>query len=128
MASNSVNDNIWNCIRLFQCIRITVCRCKTDISIRSSAQGLFMLMTNGVGATVGTLAAQQVINHYVNSQPEGMPQIEGWHTSWLIFAGFALVVTILFYFIFNDKANLNSTDREKEIKEALETPGGMTND
>ncbi len=101
---------------------------KTDISIRSSAQGLFMLMTNGVGATVGTLAAQQVINHYVNSQPEGMPQIEGWHTSWLIFAGFALVVTILFYFIFNDKANLNSTDREKEIKEALETPGGMTND
>ena len=34
----------------------------TDDSIRSAAQGLFMLMTNGIGATVGTLGAQWLIN------------------------------------------------------------------
>ena len=38
---------------------------ETDISIRSSAQGLFMMMTNGLGATIGTLSAQAVINHFV---------------------------------------------------------------
>jgi len=32
---------------------------QTDPSIRSSAQGLFMIMTNGIGATVGTLCAQK---------------------------------------------------------------------
>lgn len=42
---------------------------ETDVSIRSSAQGLFMMMTNGLGATIGTLAAQAVINHYVNCLP-----------------------------------------------------------
>ncbi len=76
---------------------------KTDISIRSSAQGLFMLMTNGIGATVGTLSAQAVIDRFVTSQPAGQAQIDGWHTSWLIFAAYALVVAILFFFIFNDK-------------------------
>ena len=73
---------------------------KTTVDIRSSAQGLFMIMTNGIGATVGTLVAQQVINHYVYAQPEGMPQIEGWGHSWMIFAGYALVVAVLFLFWF----------------------------
>lgn len=76
---------------------------KTDVDVRSSAQGLFMIMTNGIGATAGTLLAQEVINHYVYSQPEGMAQIEGWHSSWMIFAGYALVVAVLFVFIFKDK-------------------------
>lgn len=76
---------------------------KTDISIRSSAQGLFMLMTNGVGATVGTLSAQAVIDRFVTSQPAGQAQIDGWHTSWFIFALYALVVALLFLFIFNDR-------------------------
>ena len=35
---------------------------ETDLSIRSSAQGLFVIMTNGIGATVGTLGAQAVVN------------------------------------------------------------------
>lgn len=75
---------------------------QTDSSIRSSAQGLFMLMTNGIGATIGTLAAGAVVNHFVFSQPSGEAQIEGWHTSWYIFAAYALVVTILFWLIFRD--------------------------
>lgn len=76
---------------------------KTSVDIRSSAQGLFMIMTNGIGATIGTLLAQEVINKYVYAQPVGEAQVAGWHTSWLIFATYAAVVTILFLWIFNDK-------------------------
>ncbi len=75
---------------------------QTDPTMRSSAQGLFMLMTNGVGATFGTLAAGQVVNNYVYSQPTAEMQISGWHTSWYIFAVYALAVAILFWLIFKD--------------------------
>ncbi len=78
---------------------------QTSPDIRSSAQGLFMIMTNGIGATVGTLAAQQVINHFVYSRPEGtIEQAEGWSEAWMIFAAYALVVAVLFYFIFKNPA------------------------
>lgn len=73
---------------------------KTDSSIRSSAQGLFMVMTNGIGATIGTLAAQAVVNRLVFSQPEGVAQVNGWHTAWLVFAAYALVVALLFWVLF----------------------------
>ena len=43
----------------------------TEPALRSSAQGLFMLMTNGVGATVGTLAAQAIVNAYTHPQTVG---------------------------------------------------------
>ena len=74
----------------------------TDSSIRSSAQGLFMIMTNGIGATTGTLIAQQVVNHFVYSQSEAMAQVEGWSTTWLIFASYALIVAVLFAIIFKN--------------------------
>lgn len=96
---------------------------QTDSSIRSSAQGLFMLMTNGVGATIGTIAAGQIVNHYVYSQPQGMPQIDGWHTSWYIFAAYAAVVAILFWLIFKDdkKAGATCPEIEQAVKEASDT-------
>ncbi len=75
---------------------------KTTPDIRSSAQGLFMIMTNGIGATCGTLVAQKIIDHNVFSRPEGMAQIEGWETSWFIFAGYAAVIAVLFLLIFKD--------------------------
>ena len=76
---------------------------QTDPSIRSSAQGLFMLMTNGVGATFGTLAAGAVVNNYVFSPGLTPSQaIEGWHISWYIFAAYALAVAVLFWIIFRD--------------------------
>ncbi|MBR1445745.1 MAG: MFS transporter [Alloprevotella sp.] len=75
----------------------------TDASITSSAQGLFMLMTNGLGATFGSLAAQAVVDKYVNSQTDPLLVVEGWHTSWFIFAGYALVVLVLFTLIFKEK-------------------------
>lgn len=76
---------------------------QTDPAMRSSAQGLFMLMTNGIGATFGTLAAGQVVNRFVYSQPTPELQIQGWHTSWFIFAGYALAVAIMFWLIFRDE-------------------------
>jgi NHS family xanthosine MFS transporter len=80
---------------------------ETDESIRSSAQGLFMIMTNGIGATVGTLGAQAVVNRFVFSQTEPMAQIAGWSTSWLVFAGYALVVAITFAIVFQYKHTPN---------------------
>lgn len=78
---------------------------ETDPKMRSSAQGLFMIMTNGLGATIGTLSAGAVLDKFVFSRPAGVEQIEGWHESWLIFAAYALVVGILFAFIFKEKAD-----------------------
>lgn len=78
---------------------------ETSPDIRSSAQGLFMLMTNGIGATIGTLSAQEVVNHFVYSQTTPAAQLEGWSTAWYIFAGYALVVAILFAFVFKYKHN-----------------------
>ena len=74
----------------------------TDPSIRSSEQGLFMIMTTGIGATVGTLTAQQVVNHFVYSQADAAAQVAGWSSTWLIFAGYALVVSVLFSIIFKN--------------------------
>ena len=74
----------------------------TDAETRSSAQGLFMIMTNGLGATIGTLSAQAVVNTFVFN--EGVTDvIAGWRTSWYIFAGYSLAVLVLFAVIFRPK-------------------------
>ena len=79
---------------------------ETDTSLRSSAQGLFMMMTNGFGATIGTVMAQQVVNHYVDFTSD-VPQVEGWSQAWLVFAGYMLVVAILFALLFKYRHNKN---------------------
>ncbi len=67
------------------------------VDIRSSAQGLFMMMTNGFGATIGTLAAGAVVDSVgVFENPTA------WPNAWYIFAGYALVVAILFWILFKD--------------------------
>lgn len=95
---------------------------ETDVSIRSSAQGLFMLMTNGIGATVGMLGAQAIVDKWVNAPtdayvavhgmlakgevyPEAVSQAiaSGWANSWFVFAAYALVVAVAFAFIFKYK-------------------------
>lgn len=68
-------------------------------SIKASAQGLFMMMTNGVGATVGTLAAGEIVNYYCSWQG-GFLQGD-WTTCWFIFSAFALVVAISFALVFH---------------------------
>ncbi len=79
----------------------------TSKDIRSSAQGLFMLMTNGLGASIGTWAAGKVVNHFVYNaaQPD-------WATAWYIFAGFAFVVGFLFIFLFKDPGKDEETAKE----------------
>ncbi len=68
-------------------------------SIKASAQGLFMMMTNGIGATFGTLAAGEIVNHYCYWE-NGYLQGE-WTTCWFIFAAFALAVGLSFALVFH---------------------------
>lgn len=77
----------------------------TDPSIRSSAQGLFFLMTNGIGATIGTLGAQAVINAYTTGKQIGddFYTVGDWPTCWFIFAGYAFIIGIAFALIFRPK-------------------------
>ena len=75
---------------------------RTSEAIQNSAQGLFMLMTNGIGATVGTLAAGAIMNHYVYNAAT-----PDWSTPWYIFAGYAFVVAIAFMIFFKQPANPN---------------------
>ncbi|HNH21990.1 MAG TPA: MFS transporter, partial [Ferruginibacter sp.] len=71
----------------------------TDQGIRSSAQGLFMMMTNGVGAWLGSKASGYIIDMYfVNAEGN-----RDWHGIWLTFAAYALVVAVLFFVMFKHK-------------------------
>lgn len=74
--------------------------CSDDI--KASAQGLFMLMTNGLGATIGTLCAGEVVNHYCHWNEDGF-LVGNWQTCWFIFSGFALLVGVSFALVFKHK-------------------------
>lgn len=82
---------------------------ETSPSIQASAQGLFMLMTNGIGATAGMLAAGAIVNSFCHY--EGDYMVGDWRTTWLIFSAYALVVAVLFIFIFR------SPKKRPEIEE-----------
>lgn len=73
----------------------------TDSSIRSSAQGLFMMMTNGVGAFLGSKVSGYLIDKYftVNGGDKD------WHNIWLAFAAYAAVIAVLFLVLFKHKHN-----------------------
>lgn len=71
----------------------------TDSSIRSSAQGLFMMMTNGVGAYLGSKISGWVINEYYTSAGGDRE----WHGIWLAFSIYALIVAVLFAVLFKHK-------------------------
>ena len=75
---------------------------RTKGKLQNSAQGLFMLMTNGIGATVGTLTAQAIVNKFTYEiRVEDITyRVGDWPTAWFIFAGYALVVGILFFILF----------------------------
>ena len=75
--------------------------------MRAGAQGLFMLMTNGIGASVGTWIAGKIVNNYCTWQGDYLvarPEYaNGWQITWGIFAAYALVVTIAFALAFKYK-------------------------
>lgn len=77
----------------------------TDSKIRSSAQGLFMMMSNGFGALFGGLLSGIVIDKYFTHDG-----LRDWHSIWLSFAGYALVIAILFAVMFKHKHNPNDVE------------------
>lgn len=81
---------------------------ETDASIRSSAQGLFMMMTNGLGAFLGSKVSGYVIDAYY-TLPNGD---KNWHSIWLSFATYALVVALLFFILFRHRHQ--TADKELE--------------
>ena len=78
---------------------------QTDSKIRSSAQGLFMLMTNGLGAIFGGMFAGKVVDYFtvtVNNV-----SVKDWQSIWFSFAAYAFVILILFLFLFKYKHEEN---------------------
>lgn len=72
----------------------------TDSKIRSSAQGLFMMMSNGFGAFFGGIISGQVIDAFFTHNG-----VRDWHNIWLAFASYALVIAIAFAILFKHKHN-----------------------
>ncbi|KAA9325311.1 nucleoside permease [Hymenobacter busanensis] len=74
---------------------------QTAPSIRASAQGLFMMMTNGFGAVLGSLVSGEVIERFFTNAD----QSKDWHNIWLTFALYALGIAVLFVLLFRHKHN-----------------------
>lgn len=70
----------------------------TDPSIRASAQGLFMMMTNGIGALLGSIVSGYVIDTFYTTNGD-----RHWHEIWLAFSIYALIVGVLFMILFKHK-------------------------
>jgi NHS family xanthosine MFS transporter len=67
---------------------------EAEANIRASAQGLFMIMTNGLGAFVGSMAAGMVVDHFtVNG-------VKDWQSIWFMFAGYAVILGLVFPLVF----------------------------
>ena len=69
---------------------------QSDPSIRASAQGLFMMMTNGVGAVLGSSISGIVIDRFFTFADES----KDWHGIWITFSLYALIVAVLFIILF----------------------------
>lgn len=82
---------------------------ETDSKMRGSAQGLFMMMTNGFGTMIGALGSGIIIDKFYVSSGG----IWDWHNIWIGFAFYSLIVTFLFIFLFKHKHN---PDKIKNIK------------
>lgn len=74
---------------------------QTTPEIRGSAQGLFMMMVNGFGAFFGSVLSGILIDKYFTLADHS----KNWHGIWLCFAGYALVIAIIFPFVFRYKEN-----------------------
>lgn len=70
------------------------------VELRNSAQGVFLMMTNGLGSFFGPLLASRVVDHY-NS-------IGQYPMAWYVFAGYAFVIMVAFYFLFHEKKEVEN--------------------
>ena len=71
---------------------------EADIKIRASAQGLFMLMTNGLGAILGGLFAGKIVDYFTDAAGT-----KNWQNIWFSFAAYSLVIAVLFLATFKYK-------------------------
>jgi NHS family xanthosine MFS transporter len=67
---------------------------EAEANIRASAQGLFMIMTNGLGAFVGSMAAGMVVDHFT------VDGVKDWQSIWFVFAGYAVILGLVFPLVF----------------------------
>lgn len=88
---------------------------QSDPSIRASAQGLFMMMTNGVGAVLGSSISGIVIDQFFTYSDNS----KDWHGIWISFSLYALVVAVLFVIMFKHK------HVPELIENKLHQPSGM---
>ncbi|WP_108867797.1 nucleoside permease [Aquimarina aquimarini] len=65
--------------------------------VRSSSQGMFMMMVNGFGAILGAYISGLVVDHYTQDG------VKEWSTIWFIFSIYAFIIGILFVWIFKYK-------------------------
>jgi MFS transporter, NHS family, xanthosine permease len=72
---------------------------ESDPEIRASAQGLFMLMTNGIGAVLGSSISGVIIDRYFTRSDHSLE----WHGIWMTFATYSLIVAMLFAILFRHK-------------------------
>ena len=70
---------------------------EADPAIRASAQGLFMLMTNGLGAFFGGILSGWVVDFFTSGG------VRDWESIWFTFAGYALLLAVIFPFVFKYK-------------------------
>ena len=87
---------------------------QTQPSIRASAQGLFMMMTNGFGAVLGSSLSGIIIQHYF-TDANG---VKDWYSIWLTFAGYSLAIAVMFVLIFKHK-HITQTTEETQYPEPL---------
>lgn len=76
---------------------------QTDSKIRSSAQGLFMMMVNGFGAIIGSVASAYIIEHFFTAPDKSFE----WQEIWICFTLYSLVVALLFALLFKHKHDPN---------------------
>ncbi|WP_277632337.1 nucleoside permease [Avrilella dinanensis] len=72
----------------------------TTAKIRSSAQGLFMMMTNGFGAVLGSVVSGWAIEKYFTHDG-----VRDWYSIWISFAIYAFIIAVLFAVLFKHKHN-----------------------
>lgn len=73
---------------------------EAEPKIRASAQGLFMIMTNGIGAMIGAFGSGVIVEMYTTQNGS-----RNWQDIWFIFASYALVIGVSFIFLFKYKHN-----------------------
>lgn len=82
---------------------------ESDVKVRASAQGLFMLMTNGLGAFFGGILSGWVVDHFTQSG------IRDWQSIWFSFAAYALVLAIVFPIVFDYKHKPEETEEKLAV-------------